>query len=321
MTHLFYRPKVEEDARSMFAIPRVRETEFEVFGRRITAKRWGQEGAQPFFALHGWLDNANTFDRLMHYLPELDVIALDFAGHGYSDHRGPGIHYDSLSDIQDVLAVAAQLEWTQFGLIGHSMGASIASELAAMYPQTVTSAVMIDGFVATGGVTVPERIDQAREALDRMLNFGDKAARTYPDVDTMASRVTEATDQTLAAASVLVARGHKSVEGGVTWRTDPRIRFPSPYRHNRGYLDQLLTYATSPALLIVAEQGDRWYQGEIEDSGNAHQNLSIKHMPGPHHIHLEPRYVLQVAQFAREFLDLPPLHQDAVDQLEWDGTL
>ena len=57
-------------------------------------------------------------------------------------------------------------------------------------------------------------------------------------------------------------------------------------------------------LLIVAEQGDEWYQGEIPDAEAHHPNLTVRRMPGPHHIHLEPDYVDQVAAFTREFLDL-----------------
>lgn len=297
------------------------EVQFEVFGRRITAKQWGNPSGRPFFALHGWLDNANTFDRLAPYLPELNLLALDFAGHGYADHRGAGEHYQSANDVQDVLAVAQQLDWQQFGLIGHSMGASIASELSALLPEKVTEAVMIDGFVATGGVTPDERLQQYRESLQRMLVTEPKAPKIYPDVETMAQRVTEATDQSLAAASVLVARGHKTVAGGVTWRTDPRIRYPSPYRHSRELLDVLLSGSRQPNLLIVAEQGDRWYQGEIEATQAVHPNLTVRRMPGPHHIHLEPKYVRQVAEFTREFLNLTPMPDSAVDQLEWDGTL
>ncbi|MFM8353785.1 MAG: alpha/beta fold hydrolase, partial [Gammaproteobacteria bacterium] len=58
----------------------------DVFGRRLTGLRWGTRGGLPTLALHGWLDNANTFNRLAPLLPELDLVALDFAGHGASDH-------------------------------------------------------------------------------------------------------------------------------------------------------------------------------------------------------------------------------------------
>jgi len=276
----------------------------------MAAKRWGDPVGQPVLALHGWLDNANTFDRLAPLLPELNLVALDFAGHGHSEHRPPGVHYHSFTDIQDVMAVAQQLGWDRFSLLGHSMGASISSELAAMFPSRIERSVLIDGFIATGGVTIAERIGQNREAIEKMLSANDKAPKVYPDIETMAERVTQATDQTFDAAIVLVRRGHKAVEGGVTWRTDPRIRFPTPLRHTRETINLLLEGSTAPALLLVAEEGDKWYQGEIKDAQAHHPNLTVRWMPGPHHIHLEPEFVEAVAALTREFFGLKKMNGD-----------
>lgn len=297
------------------------EVEFEVFGRRMAARRWGNPQGQPTFALHGWLDNANTFNRLAPLLPELNLLAVDFAGHGRSQHRPAGVHYHSLTDIQDVLAIAETLQWSKFNLLGHSMGAAISSELAAMFPDRIDRAVMIDGFIATGGVSLAERLEQNQNAVLNMLAAHSKQPRVYADTETMARRVTEATDQTLDAARVLVERGHMQVQGGVTWRTDPRIRFPTPLRYSREHLNQLLQGSTAPALLIVAEQGDEWYQGEIDDAQAYHPQLTVERMPGPHHIHLERHTVAQVAAFTRSFLGLAALPQNPGDALEWDGVV
>jgi pimeloyl-ACP methyl ester carboxylesterase len=253
--------------------------------------------------LHGWLDNANTFNRLAPLLPELNLIAVDFAGHGRSDHRAGGVHYHPLYDMQDILAVANELNWHQFNVIGHSMGASIASELAAMFPDRIRSAVHLDGFLATGGSTALDRIEQSRLAIEKILKPHHKA-RIFENLEAMAVRVTQATDQTMEAAAALIDRGHISVAGGVTWRTDPRIRYPTPLRHTRDQIDLLLKDSTSPALLIVAEQGDRWYQGEIEDAKRHHPKLKVETMTGTHHIHLEPATVDAVASSVRRFMGL-----------------
>lgn len=279
------------------------EIEFNVLGLRICAKQWGNPEGEPTIALHGWLDNANTFDQLAPLLPELNLIAIDFAGHGKSDHRAEGVHYHPIYDMQDVLAITNELNWHHFNVIGHSMGAAIASELAAMFPDRVTKSVHIDGFLATGGNTPRERIEQSRVAIEKILKPHHKA-RVFENVDAMAQRVTEATDQSFEAAKALVDRGHKTVEGGITWRTDPRIRYPTPLRHTRSQIDLLLQDSTSPALLIVAEQGDTWYQPEIPDAKDSHPNLRIERMEGTHHIHLEPAYFEQVGVYIRAFFEL-----------------
>ncbi len=273
------------------------------FGRQLTGKRWGNPAGAPTIALHGWLDNANTFDRLAPLLPELNLLALDFAGHGRSEHRPAGTHYLPTDDVQDVLAVADALGWQTFTLIGHSMGAEVGSLLAGLFPERVERAVMIDGYVSTGGTTPAERVDQTREALERMLQ-APKSPKVFPSTDAMAQRVTEATDQSIDAARSLVQRGHKAVDGGVTWCTDARIRAPGPVRANREYFDELMRRCTVPCLLLIAEQGDDWFRSDLDDIQAHHPQLSIERMSGPHHVHLEPDYVDEVGRRVRRFLSL-----------------
>ena len=83
-----------------------KELTFDVNGLRLTAKTWGDPAGTPTLALHGWLDNANTFDALAPLLRELDLVAPDFAGHGFSSHRPAGVHYTSFADVQDAIAIA-----------------------------------------------------------------------------------------------------------------------------------------------------------------------------------------------------------------------
>lgn len=45
------------------------------------AKVWGTPNDHPILALHGWQDNAGTFDKLIPLLPsDLYVVCLDFCG-------------------------------------------------------------------------------------------------------------------------------------------------------------------------------------------------------------------------------------------------
>lgn len=51
------------------------------------AKWWGSKDKQPIIAIHGWQDNAGTFDPLVELLPtNLSILCIDLPGHGRSSH-------------------------------------------------------------------------------------------------------------------------------------------------------------------------------------------------------------------------------------------
>ena len=58
------------------------EIRVQVNGMELAAKQWGDPELPAIIALHGWLDNAASYDRLAPALKNHRVIALDFAGHG-----------------------------------------------------------------------------------------------------------------------------------------------------------------------------------------------------------------------------------------------
>lgn len=60
----------------------------------ISGKWWGPRTEQPIIAIHGWQDNAGTWDTLIPLLPEsISVLAIDLPGHGLSSHYPKGHFY------------------------------------------------------------------------------------------------------------------------------------------------------------------------------------------------------------------------------------
>jgi pimeloyl-ACP methyl ester carboxylesterase len=278
------------------------ELRFHVNGLQIAAKAWGHADGIPTLGLHGWLDNANTFDALAPLFPELRLISIDLPGHGFSDHRPPGAHYESALDVQDVIAVADSLGWDRFALLGHSRGASISAEIAGLFPERVTRAVMIDGYM-DGDDDPVDAIESRRRAIVQMLAASAKRPPAYASTEAMIERVMEATDQSYSAAACLVARGHKTVPAGYTWRSDPRIRFRSPHGLTSDQIDVLMQQTQAPSLLIMADRGDRWYRAGVARRQQHNRQLRIAAVDGPHHLHLEVQAPV-VGALIREFFEL-----------------
>ncbi|MEO8000969.1 MAG: alpha/beta fold hydrolase, partial [Arenimonas sp.] len=59
----------------------------------VTALQSGNPEGEKILCLHGWLDNAASFVPMMPMLEKYNVVALDMAGHGGSQHRMPGYDY------------------------------------------------------------------------------------------------------------------------------------------------------------------------------------------------------------------------------------
>lgn len=113
---------------------------------------WSRPGAPKVLCLHGWLDNAASFVPLAPYLKDFDLLALDFAGHGFSSHRPETSRYYFPDNLYDLDAALDILGWETCHIIGHSMGGGIASGFAAALPERVNRLVLLD---AVGILTLP----------------------------------------------------------------------------------------------------------------------------------------------------------------------
>ena len=89
----------------------------------IAALQWGTDNPNKVLALHGWLDNAASFSHLAPLLLEqqLEITAIDFPGHGWSDHRAPGHNYGFIDYVMDLQAVIKQMD-QPLTLLCHSAG-------------------------------------------------------------------------------------------------------------------------------------------------------------------------------------------------------
>ncbi|WP_024891952.1 alpha/beta fold hydrolase [Luteimonas huabeiensis] len=253
----------------------------------IRGLRGGRAGGPRVLALHGWLDNAASFLPLAPYLAEVDLVAPDLPGHGRSGHLPAGVEYTFAGAVHDVLDIADALGWERFGLLGHSMGAGIASLVAAGCPQRVERLVVIEALGA-----LPEdparTAARLRESVAARRALGGKRLRVFADAEPAVRARMQANGLSEASARLLVERGLTAVPGGVAWSSDPRLTVPTPTRMTDAQVDDLVAGIGCPTRVIYADPPQP-YLPEPERSRRAgllpRGELAV--LPGGHHLHME----------------------------------
>ncbi len=95
--------------------------------------------------LHGWIVDHREWLAVAQALPEYRCLLIDLPGHGQSSKPAPDVFNYTRSAVVDALvALSEQLKLDRFHLLGHSYGASLAIQLAALHPDRVAKLVLAD---------------------------------------------------------------------------------------------------------------------------------------------------------------------------------
>ncbi|RRV07186.1 alpha/beta fold hydrolase [Pseudomonas sp. v388] len=261
----------------------VEEVRLDLGHIELAAHLFGPEDGEPVIALHGWLDNANSFALLAPRLHGLRIVALDLAGHGHSDHRPAGAGYALADYVFDVLQVAEQLGWSRFSLLGHSLGAIISVILAGSLPERVKRLALIDGLVPLTGEaqSAAERMGMAMQA---QLALAAKKKPVYEDQErAVRARMKGALAVSREAAELLAQRGLMPVPGGYTWRSDSRLTLPSAVRFTQQQAMAFVERIDCPTQLVIAQDGLLTRNADVL----AGLPFNVRTLPGGHHLHLD----------------------------------
>lgn len=276
------------------------ELNFNIDGLQFAAQAWGNPAHFPVLALHGWLDNSASFFALAPLLNHVYLVALDMAGHGQTSHRLGSFPYNIWEDVAEIFAVADQLGWQKFALLGHSRGGIIAALAAGTFPERISHLGLIEGFLPE-----PSRSEDTPKQLALSIkgvkSQSAKVLSLYPDVDT-AIRVRERGMFPLsyAAAKALTERGLKKVENGFQWSTDQRLLAPSAIKLLPEQMAAFVTRIQSPIALILAEEGMPKLFPDYAHSLKSYPKAIVTKLPGGHHLHMEQE-VTEVASVLNSY--------------------
>jgi len=263
------------------------ELTFQRGDQTLACKRWGREDQPLVLALHGWRDNAATFDRLAPLLPGWQILALDFAGHGLSSAR----HYDGAyaiwSYLDDVLEVLEQLQSPACHILGHSMGGAVGALFAALFPERVERLALLD-IIGPLAVTPEDSVAQMRKSLLQKREWHPDQKSYYP-TEEAAIMARANVGLEIDSAQLLANRGLSHDDGGYYWHTDRRLARANALSLSEPHVMAFLGKIACPTLFI--QSSDRKYWDHLEAVFDTRvagiSQLQKIQLAGHHHQHLE----------------------------------
>ena len=141
----------------------------------LAYQQWGSPSSpNKVLAIHGWLDNSNSFNYLGPYLAErgFHVVAYDNIGHGYSTHeKASSNNYGVAPYVGRCRDVIEALKWEKCNIVGHSLGAALTVLFAGSHPDMVDKIALIDGFATPLTQPAERAATNLRRGIDMELDY------------------------------------------------------------------------------------------------------------------------------------------------------
>lgn len=277
---------------------KVQEVNFPLKCGKIAGKWWGSRCKRPIILLHGWQDNAGSFDALIPLLPlELSYLALDLPGHGLSSHYPAGCFYH-INDMASILEeLRAMFKWERISLIAHSMGVLVSFVYATLFPMRVDFVCALDTLKPVN-LPIKNAAQQASTRMKKLYHLNSKTNIEVPEYnyDEMKDRIYEGSLKSLNRDKVhfLMARGVKSSKNypnKFQLTRDIRIKFINPLFIERQITACYIKEIKAAYLYIKTD--DRTYEEPPEIVNEALElfrkyssHFEMIEVNGTHHVHL-----------------------------------
>ena len=261
---------------------------FEIKTRNITLRGLQKgTGDELVIALHGWLDNSNSFTPMLDKVnPQHTWYCVDFAGHGLSDWRAQDAHYYFVDYIDDVYQLIKSLGAKKVHLVGHSMGAMVAGLFASCFSEYVHSVTFIEGI---GCVTTPsdEVCEQLKGAILNRERAYNKKKRVYKSQSAIIEARANTTDLNNELITLLMSRNIKQSELGYELTTDPKLKNHSGFRFDEAQCIGAIIQLIAPSQLILGNQGYSFVKQNLAKYISYYNNLKVINVDGGHHCHMQ----------------------------------
>lgn len=269
-------------------------------GIEIHGLQWGDPNGPNVLALHGWLDNAESFSKLAPKLETCNVIAVDLPGHGLSGHWHEYQHYHVWAGVEDIEHILDGLGWDRVNLLSHSMGAAMATLYAGTFPDRVISLTVIEAIGPASGEadSAPERL--ANAILSMKAHNPEQKSKESTDIFIQA-RLNGSLKLEADSAKRIVERGLIKTNEGFAWSNDKRLRYSSMMRLTEDIIASFIAAIKCPVLGVFADKGlftdktvhERWRHIKSENT--------LHWFEGTHHLHIDGN-VDEIADIVAPFI-------------------
>ncbi|XP_017064642.1 serine hydrolase-like protein [Drosophila eugracilis] len=141
----------------------------------ISGRWYGNLTERPILAIHGWLDNLGTFERLIPLLPDyIGVLCIDLPGHGRSSRLQPGMHYSIHDYVFIIPLVMKEYSWTKVSLMGHSLGGIISFFYTSLAPNTVDMVISLDILLPRPIADISTALPDLAQSMEKHLVEEDR---------------------------------------------------------------------------------------------------------------------------------------------------
>jgi pimeloyl-ACP methyl ester carboxylesterase len=263
-------------------------------GLRLFVHRFHAPGVAPsgltVLLVHGFLDAGATWELVARPLAAAghDVFAPDLRGFGASDWVGPGGYYHFPDYVADLAALAEQIAPSgaipaRLGVVGHSMGGTIAGLFAGAHPGRVERLALLEGMgpLPTEPAFAIDRMQAWLRDMRRLARVSRPLGSMREAVERLQLHHSHVPRDVIETRAERLTRTDEA--GQLAWAYDPMHRTTSPTPFQAESFKAFLRNIDCP-VLVVGGGKNGWHPHDEEERIACLRHPTLAELPAAGHM-------------------------------------